>query len=92
MVVTQELIEEVDGLITDKPLILGGDERMPGLAGKARKNLVVLRVQLNIVLVQIFEELFSSEDLGNLHQLVRVAVTVKEGLLPEDHGSEHGSQ
>lgn len=92
MVVTQKLIEEVDGLITDKALILGSDKRVPRLAGEARENLVILWVQLNIVLVQVLKELLGSEDLGDLHQLIRVAVAVEERLLSENHGSEHSAQ
>lgn len=92
MIVAQKLVKEVDGLITDKPLVIGIDKRVPRLAGEARENLVILRVQLNIVLVQVLEELLCSEHLCNLHKLVGVAVTVEERFLSEYHGGEHSTQ
>jgi hypothetical protein len=92
MVITKQLIKEVNSLITDKALVLGRDERVPRLAREAREDIIILRVQLNVVLVQIFKELLSSQNLGNLDQLVRVAVAMEEGLLAEDHGSKHGTQ
>ena len=49
-------------------------------------------VQFDLILVQILVELFSAEHLGYSDQLVVVVVTVKERLLPENHGGEHAAQ
>lgn len=92
MVVTQELVKEVNSLLAHEALIISSDERVPRLAGKARKDLVVLRIQLDIVLVQVLEKLFRSENFGNLDQLIRIAIPVEKGLLAEDHRSEHRAQ
>lgn len=89
MIIAQELIEEVDGLVADETLVFSGDKRVPGFPGETREDLVVLRVKLNVVLVQVLKELLGSKNLGDLHQLVRVAVAVEEGLLAEDHRGKH---
>lgn len=85
MVITKQLIEEINSFIADKALVLGRDKRVPRLAREAREDIVVLRVQLNVVLVQVFEELLGSQNLGNLDQLVRITVAMEKGLLAEDH-------
>jgi hypothetical protein len=65
---------------------------MPRLPREAGEDVVVLRVQLNIVLIQVFKELLGTKNLGNLDQLVGVAVSVEERLFAEDHGCEHGTE
>lgn len=92
MVVSQKLVKEVNSLVADETLVLSVNKRVPRLAREARENVIILRVQLNIVLVQVLKELFSSKNLGNLNQLVGVAVSVEEGLLAENHGCEHSTQ
>lgn len=92
MVVAEELIKEINGVIADEPLILSIDEAVPALLGEAAENIVILSVELNVIFVEVVEEVFSTQDLGNLDQLVRVAVSMEEGLLAEDHGCKHGAQ
>ena len=43
-----------------------------------------MRVQSNVVLVNVLVETFRSKDLRNLDQLVIVVVSVEERLLAED--------
>lgn len=92
MIIPQQLIQEVDRLVTDKSLILRVDETVPGLLLKATKNVVVLRIQLNLILVQVVEQIVGSQDLGNLHKLVRVAVAMEKRLLAENHRGKHGTK
>lgn len=92
MVVSQKLVKEIDGLITDEALVLCIHKRVPRLPGEARENVVVLWIQFNIVLVQILEQLLGTKNLGDLDQLIRVAVAVEEGFLAEDHRCKHGTQ
>lgn len=92
MVVAQQLVEEVDSFVRDKPLVFRRDEAVPGFLLETAKNVVVLRVELNLVLVQVVEEIVGAQNLGDLDELVRVAVAVEERLLAEDHGREHGAQ
>lgn len=92
MIITQELVQEVNSFVGHKPLVLGIDKAVPRLPLESAKNVVVLGVQLDIVLVKIVEELVGSEDLGDLHQLVGIALAMEERLLAEDHGGKHGTQ
>lgn len=92
VVVSEQLIEEIDGLVGDESLVVRVDKRVPGLLGEAAEDVVVLGVKLNLVLVEVLKELVSAEHLGNLDQLVGVTLAVEERLLAEDHGREHGTQ
>lgn len=65
---------------------------MPRLPGETGEDVVVLRVQFNVVLVQVLKELLGAKNLGDLDQLVRIATSVEERLLTEDHGCEHSTQ
>lgn len=48
------------------------------------KNLIVLRVQGNVVFFQVVIQVICAQDLRNLDQLVIIVVTMEERLLPED--------
>lgn len=91
MIISQKLIEEIDSFVADESLILRVDEGMPALLWEASKDVVILCVQLDVVLVEIVEQIFSTKDFGNFDQLITVAVAVEEWLLPKDHAGEHGS-
>lgn len=65
---------------------------MPWLLLEATKDVVILRVQLDLVLVEVVEQIVGAEDLCDLDELIRVTVAVEKRLLPEDHGGEHGTQ
>src|SRR6266480_4816860 len=92
MVVSQKLVQEVNGIIAHKTLVFGVDEAMPTLLRKAAENVVILRVELDIISVQVVKEIFCAQHFCNLDELVRVAVAMEEGLFAEYHGCEHGTQ
>lgn len=92
VVISQQLIKEIDGFVRDKALVLSADKRVPGLLAETAENVIVLGVELNLVLVEVLEELIGSQNLGDLDKLVGVALSVEEGLLAEDHGGKHGSE
>lgn len=92
VVVSQQLVKEVNSLVANKALVVGIDEAVPGLLLEASQDVVVLCVQLDLVLIQVVEQLVSAENLCDLDKLVRVGVAVEERLLAEDHGGEHGAQ
>lgn len=92
VVITEQLIEEVKGFVTDEALVLGSNERVPRLARESRQNLIVLGIQFNVVLIEILKERFGSKNLGNLHQLIGVTVTVEERLFAEDHRGKHSTE
>lgn len=84
MVVSEELVQEVNGIVTDKALVISVDETMPVLLGESAQNVVVLSIELDIVLVKVVEQVFGTENLGDLDELVRIAVSVEERLFAED--------
>jgi hypothetical protein len=49
VVVAEEAVEEVYRLVRDEALVVGGDEAGPWLALVATEEVVVLRVQVNVV-------------------------------------------
>jgi hypothetical protein len=48
------------------------------------KNVVILRVEDDVVLVNVDEEFVGTKDFRDLDELVIVVVSVEERLLPED--------
>ena len=92
MIIPQQLIQKIHRIITHKPLIIRRDIRMPRLLRKPAQNIIILRIELDIVLVQVVEQVFRAEDLSNLHQLIRITIAVEKGLLPENHARKHGAQ
>ena len=56
------------------------------------EHVIVLRIELNLILVKIVKQVVGTEDLGNLDELVRVTLTMEERLLAENHRSEHSTQ
>lgn len=92
VVVSQQLVEEVDGFIRDKTLVLRCDEAVPRLLLEPTEDIVVLSVEFDLVLVEVIKQLVRAKDLSNLDELIRVAVAVKERLFAEDHGGKHGAQ
>jgi hypothetical protein len=65
---------------------------MPRLLRVSAEYVVVLRIQLDIVLVEVIEQVFSAQYLRNLDKLIRVAVAVEKWFSPEDHRCKHGAQ
>lgn len=70
VVVTQQLVEEIDSLITDESLIVGVDKAVPGLLLEAAQNVIVLCIQFDLILVQVVKQIIGAEDLRNLDELV----------------------
>ena len=94
MIISQHLAQQVKSLVRDKLVILLVNELRPRLAGNGLrgKNVFVVVVEGEAVLVKIGVELFSAEYLGNLDKLIIVIRTLEEGLALEDHASEHAAQ
>jgi len=92
VIVSQQLVKKVNGVVANEALVLSVDERVPWLLGISAKYVVVLGIELNVVLVKIVEQIFCSQNLCDLDQLIGITVPVEKWLPPEDHGREHGSQ
>jgi hypothetical protein len=72
VVVSQKLVKEVNGLVAHEALVVRIDKAVPGFLLEAAKNVVVLSVELYLVLVQVVEQVVSTENLGDLDELIRV--------------------
>lgn len=92
MVIPQQLVKEVDGLIADKALVLRVDKAVPRLLLEAAENVVVLGVELYLIAIQVVKQVIGAQNLGNLDELIGVTVAVEEGLLAENHGGKHGTE
>ena len=92
VVVSQQLVKEVDGFVANEALVLRVHKAVPGLLLESAKDVVVLGVELYLVLVQVVKKVVGAQDLGNLDQLVRVAVAMEKWLLAEDHGGKHSAK
>ncbi len=60
MIITQEFVKEVNSIIADESSILFVYEIGPRLLGEPAKNVVVLRIEFNIVFVKVFEQFICS--------------------------------
>ena len=92
MIIPQELGYEVDGFLRHQVLILSRDELLPRFLRVTTQDAIEVGVQFKIVSVKVVEQLFSTEDLGNLYELVVIVMAVEEGLLAENHSGEHTAQ
>ena len=94
MVIPQHLAQQVKGLVRDELVILIVNKLGPGLArdGLRGKDVLVVVVEGEAVLVKIGVELFSAKYLGNLDKLIVVIRTLEEGFALEDHAGEHAAQ
>ena len=93
MIIPQHLAQQVEGLVRDKLVILLVNELGPRFAGNGLrgKDVFVVVVEREAVLVKISVKLFSAEYLCNLDKLVVVIRTLEERLALEDHASEHAA-
>jgi hypothetical protein len=92
VIVSQKLVQEVNSFIADESLVLRGNKAVPGLLLETTKDVVILRVELDLVLVKVIEEIISAKNFGDFYELVRVALSMKERLFAENHGGEHCAQ
>ena len=70
VVISEKLIQEINSLIANKPLIFGIDKAVPILLGESSENIIILCIELNLILVEIVEQVFCAENLGDLDQLI----------------------
>ena len=94
MIISQHLAQQIKGLVRDKLVILLVNELRPRLAGDGLrgKDVFVVVVEGEAVLIKIGVELLSAEYFGNLDELIIVIRTLEERLALEDHASEHAAQ
>lgn len=92
MVVFEQLVQEVNSLVADEALVFASDEAVPWLLLESTKDIVVLGIELDLVLVEVVKQVICPQNLGDLYELIRVAVAMEERLFPKDHRGKHGTQ
>lgn len=60
VVISQKLVEEINGFVGDETLVFRGDEAVPWLLLESSQNVVVLGIQFDFVLVEVVEEIVGS--------------------------------
>ena len=92
MIIPQQLIQKINSIIANKPLILTIDKSMPALLWEPSQDIVILRIKLDIVLVQVVEQILRAQHFRNFDQLITIRIPMEERLFSENHAREHGSQ
>jgi len=92
MVVPQHLAEKVKSLFVSEGSVGLVDELFPLLLGEVAEDVVEVTVKLDLVLLNVLEQFSGSEHLGDFNKLIVVVFTLEEGLLLEDHASEHAAE
>ena len=89
MVISQQLVKEIDRIITDESLVLCIHKTMPILLGKSPKYVIILSIKLDVVFVKILKQVVSTKHFGDFDELVGVAVAVEKRFFSEYHRGEH---
>ena len=92
LIVSQKLVQEVDGLLGNQVLVLAMSEPVPTLLRVSAEDIVEPDVEVDGIFIDVVVELFCSQNSHYLHQLVVVVVALEEWFLPEDHASHHTAQ
>jgi hypothetical protein len=56
------------------------------------KYAIKVRVQLQVIRIEIMKEFFGTQHFGNLDELVVIVMSVEEWLLSKDHTGKHATQ
>jgi len=56
------------------------------------ENIIVVAIKGDTVLLNVCEQIISSQNLGNLYKLIVVILTLEEWLFLENHAGKHASQ
>ena len=92
MIVSQQLIQEIDRLWRYQMLIVRIDKLTPRLPRVPSDQRFQVRIQLDPVLVQVRVQFLRAQHLCNPDQLVIIVVAVKKRLLTKNHPGEHAPQ
>ena len=92
MIVFQEIIQQINCFCRDKCRVAVLDKGLPWLTRGGFDEIVIVRVQVNVVLFQIGKELVCTQDICDLHQLVIVVLAMEKGFDLEDKGAQHTAQ
>ena len=91
MIVPQQLVKKIYGIVAYESLIFRIDETVPIFLWESSKYVVVLGIQVDIILIQVFEQVVRAKHFCNLDQLIRITIAMEEWFFPKNHGGEHSS-
>lgn len=92
VIVDQHFTEKVESLFVHQVLVARRNELPPRLLCVSSEDVIVVAVESDVVLIAVGVEVISSKDFSDLDQLVLVVFSLEEGLLEEDHSSEHAAE
>mmetsp|Transcript_3399 Transcript_3399/g.7543 ORF Transcript_3399/g.7543 Transcript_3399/m.7543 type:complete len:331 (+) Transcript_3399:546-1538(+) len=92
MIVSQQLGHKVDRFLRYQVLVLSSNELLPRLLGMPSQNPIKMRIQFQVIGVQVMKQFLGAQNFGNLDQLIIVVVPMEERFLSENHPREHASQ
>ena len=70
MIIAQQLVEKVDGVIADKALVFRVDEAVPILLREPPKDIIILCIKFDVIFVKILEQIVSAQNLSNFDELI----------------------
>jgi hypothetical protein len=80
VVVSEQLVEKVNGLGGDQMLILAVHEALPSLLRVTAQDVVEARIQLDVILFNVLEQLVCAKYLGNAHELYKTYEKSSKGV------------
>jgi hypothetical protein len=89
VVVLKHLAEQVNRFFGNKLLILSRYKFSPGFAWVLTEDIIIVRVKLNIVLLNISKKFICSKNFRNFNKLVIIVFTLEEGFFLKNHTSKH---
>lgn len=92
MIVPKQLVEEINSFVAHKALVLLVDKTVPRLFLETPQDIVILRIEFDLILVDVIKQVIRPKDLRDLYELIRITVTMEKRLFTEYHGSEHGTE
>ena len=91
VIVPQQLVQKIYGIVAYESLIFCIDETVPILLWKSPKYVIVLGIKVDIILIQVLEQVVRAKHFRNFDQLIRIAIAMEEGFFSKNHGGEHSS-
>ena len=89
VIVSEHTVKKVECFLRDQALIHMVDKLVPGLLLVHAEDVVVVAVEGDVVLLNIIEQIISSQNLGDFNQLIVVIFSLEERLFLKNHTSKH---
>ena len=67
VIISEHLVQEIECLLADESFILVTNKLVPWLLSVLKKNLIIVVVEGDVVLLNILEEIFGTEDLRDFN-------------------------